>query len=232
MFNDIRRILFDSGMVLCRPRSGEWFFPDTYKEFCAKRGLPEKSFSLSINFRKAYAQLSREGTLASEDAELEAFTRFYETLFHKVDGKDRRELVESCAWAAVKDYSKYVFYDDVEDSIERLTRRYDLGIISDAWPSLLGVYRAKDMLKYFKPFIISSMYGCTKEGLDLFKFALANVAEHAENILFVDDSVGNCRRAARLGMQVAQLNRSGSRKPRRGLFQVSDMAGLERALSL
>jgi putative hydrolase of the HAD superfamily len=232
MFDGVRRIFFDSGMVLCQPSSGDWFYPQVHKAYCEKLGLGERSFLQSINFRKAYAGLEREGIIDTEDAELAAFTRFYETLFRNVPGKDRRELIEACAWAVVKDYSKYVFYDDVAESIKKLSYKYDLGIISDAWPSLEGVFRRNDLYKYFKPFIISTRYGCTKEGRDLFRFALANAAEHAENILFVDDSVGNCRRAAQQGMQVVQLNRSCSRKARRGLLQVSDMAGLERALGI
>jgi haloacid dehalogenase superfamily, subfamily IA, variant 3 with third motif having DD or ED len=230
MFGDVRRIFFDSGMVLLHPRSGDWFYPAIYREYCARRGLPEKSLRQSANFRVAYVQLARERLIETEDAEYEAFLRFYATLFHKVDGKDRRELVESCAAAAVRDYDKYEFYDDVPASIKRLTLKYDLGIISDAWPSLEGVYRKNDMRKYFEPFIISSRYGCTKEGPDLFRFALANVADHPEHILFVDDSTGNCRRAARAGMQVVVLNRSRYRKARRGMPQVADMPALEAVL--
>ena len=102
----------------------------------------------------------------------------------------------------------------MEESIRRLKFKYDLGIISDAWPSLMSVYANKKMLSHFKPFIISSMYGCTKAGFDLFRFALANVAEHAEECLFVDDSYGNCKRARKLGMQVLILNRSRHFKTR------------------
>lgn len=232
MFGDVRRIFFDSGMVLCRPLSGEWFYPLVHKAYCEKRGLPEKSFRQALNFRLAYAELSGEKFIGTEEEELEAFRRFYARLFRGVDGKDRPELVEACAVAAVSDYGKYVFYDDVAASIKKLSYKYDLGIISDAWPSLEGVYRKNDLYKYFKPFIISSKYGCTKAGPDLFRFALANVAEHPEHILFVDDSPGNCRRAASLGMQVAVLNRSRYRKPKRGMLQLSDMAELERALGL
>jgi putative hydrolase of the HAD superfamily len=230
MYECVRRIFFDSGMVLVYPRSGEWFYPLVHKAYCEKRGLPEKGFRQSLNFRVAYAQLAREKLIKTEDEELAAFLRFYSTLFHGVDGKDRPDLIESCAQATIKDHGKYAFYDDVAPSLERLRTKYDMGVISDAWPSLISVYRANGMRKYFEPFIVSSMYGCTKEGSDLFRFALANVAEHPEEILFVDDSPDNCKRARNLGMQAMVLSRNGQYKGRRGLPHVSTMTELEQAL--
>jgi len=230
MFENVRRIFFDSGMVLVYPRSGDWFYPGAHKEYCEKHGLPEKSFSQNLNFPKAYARLAKVGKIENEDEELRAFSEFYRALFHKVKGKDNQGLIDLCAWASVKDYGKYAFYEDVEESIRRLKFKYDLGIISDAWPSLLSVYRNKKMLSHFKPFIISSMYGCTKSGYDLFRFALANVAEHAEECLFIDDSYGNCKRAIKLGMQVLVLNRSRHVKARGAIPLVRNMDELETLL--
>lgn len=230
MFENVRRVFFDSGMVLVYPRSGDWFYPVAYKEYCQRHSLPERSVSQSLNFPKAYARLAQIGRIENEDEELRAFTEFYGLLFKGIKGKDNRSFIELCAWASVKDYGKYAFYDDVEESIKRLKFKYDLGIISDAWPSLLNVYRDKKMLSHFKPFIISSKYGCTKSGYDLFRFALANVAEHAEECLFVDDSYGNCKRAKKLGMQALMLNRSGHVKARGAVPLARSMRELEELL--
>jgi len=228
----IRRIFFDSGLVLVYPRSGDWFLPLVHKAYCEKRGLPEKSLRQSLNFRLAYADLVKARFVRTEDEEYAAFLRFYATLFRGVDGKDRPDLVEACAQAIVRDYGKYAFYEDVAPSLERLRLRYDMGIITDAWPSIFNVYRSNGMSKYFEPFIVSSLYGCTKEGRDLFRFALANVAEHPEEIIFVDDSPGNCRRAMRLGMKAMVLSRDGRFRGSRSLPGVSSMAELEGALGL
>ena len=230
MFENVRRLFFDSGMVLVYPRSGEWFYPDAYNAYCAKHGLPKKSFTQNLNFPRAYARLTGIEKIENEDEELRAFAEFYKVLFHKIPGKDNQELTDLCAWSSVKDHGKYAFYDDVEESIKRLECKYDLGIISDAWPSLMSVYRNKNMLSHFKPFIISSMYGCTKSGYDLFRFALANVAEHAEECLFIDDSYGNCKRARKLGMQVLVLNRSMHVKARGAVPFARNMDELETLL--
>jgi len=58
MFENVKRIFFDSGMVLVYPRSGEWFYPTQYKEYCKKHLLPEKSIHQNLNFKKAYFSLS------------------------------------------------------------------------------------------------------------------------------------------------------------------------------
>ena len=130
-----------------------------------------------------------------ENEEYNAFLEFYMILFHNIKGKDNNILIELCANASVKDYSKYSFYDDVKESITKLNLKYELGIISDAWPSLKSVYKVNKMLQYFEPFIISSIYGCIKQGYDLFRFALANAAQKPDECLFVDDSYANCKRA-------------------------------------
>lgn len=229
-FEGIRRIFFDSGMVLVHPRSGEWFYPEVHREYCAFRGLPEKTFRQNLNFRLAYAELDRDHFIRTREEEYACFLRFYRTLFRGVDGKEAPGLAEACAKAVVHDRAKYAFYDDVEAAVRRLSARYDLGIISDAWPSMRGVYEARGMDSYFKPFIISSEYGCTKEGLDLFRFALANVAERPEDILFVDDSPGNCRRARELGMKAIVLNRNKHHRAAFGMLHVPNMPELEAAL--
>jgi putative hydrolase of the HAD superfamily len=232
MFDNVRRIFFDSGMVLCYPKSGEWFYPLKYKEYCKEKRLPEKSFRQNINYQKACYHLGNIKTIKSEDEEYEVFREFYKILFHTIKGKDNRELIELCANACVFDYEKYEFYDDVKESIKRLKYKYDLGIISDAWPSLFNVYRHNDMYKHFEPFIISSMYGCTKQEYDLFRFGLANVAEHPEDILFVDDSYENCMRAAKLGMNVIVLNRNKYYRSRKNILHVSNMEELEKVVGI
>lgn len=228
----MKRIFFGSGMVLVYPRSGEWLYPALYYEYCEERSLPAKSLRQQLNYRVALSALSSRETIEDEGEEYEAFLEFYSILFRGVAGKDDPALAKLCADSMVYDPSKYAFYGDVGESLARLNCKYELGIISDAWPSLKGVYRAGGVAKYFDPFIISSMYGCSLRGYDLFRFALANAAQRPEECLFVDGSYGNCARARKLGMQVLVLNRSGRHRQRGDTQEVSTMGELESALGL
>jgi putative hydrolase of the HAD superfamily len=232
MFENVKRIFFDSGMVLVYPRSGEWFYPIQYKEYCKTHSLPEKNIHQYLNFQKAYISLSNKKNIKDENEEYSAFLEFYSILFNNIKGKDNSELIELCAAASVKDYTKYSFYDDVEESIKKLNCKYELGIISDAWPSLISAYRVSNMLKYFEPFVISSIYGCTKQGYDLFKFALANAAQQPEECLFIDDVYANCKRARKMGMQVLVLNRNKYHKQKSDILHVNNMKEVENILGI
>jgi putative hydrolase of the HAD superfamily len=232
MFDSVKRIFFDSGMVLVYPRSGEWFYPTQYKNFCKSHSLPEKSIHQYLNYQNALSRLNSIKFVKDENEEYEVFNEFYSNLFHGINGKDDPALIKLCVDSIVLDNSKYRFYDDVKESIRKLNCKYELGIISDAWPSLKNVYMANGMLKYFEPFTISSMYGCTKKGYDLFRFALANAAQQPDECLFVDDSYENCKRARKLGMQVLVLNRNKYHKQRSDINHISTMKELENLLGI
>jgi putative hydrolase of the HAD superfamily len=232
MFENIKRIFFDSGMVLVFPKSGEWFYPLQYKEYCRDHSLPEKSIHQNFNYQKAFYSLSSKIEIKNEDEEYSAFFEFYSILFHNLKGKDNTDLIKLCADSIVRDYSKCLFYDDVVESVQKLNCKYELGIISDAWPSLKSVYRVNNMLKYFKPFVISSIYGCTKQGYDLFRFALANAAQQPEECLFIDDLYANCKRARKMGMQVLVLNRNKYHQQKNDILNVSTMKEVENILGI
>jgi len=93
MFENVRRIFFDSGMVLVYPRSGDWFYPGAHKEYCEKHGLPEKSFSQNLNFPKAYARLAKVGKIESEDALRDPQTKGIVMFNEKVRNDQRVEKI-------------------------------------------------------------------------------------------------------------------------------------------
>jgi len=203
----IKRIFFDSGKVLIYPKSGHWFYPEPYFEFCKENKLPVSTFRQNRNYKNAYQKLSLRKLVPDLKAELDAFTEFYSNLFSGIKGKDTESLVALCADYTVNSMDKYIFYDDVKSIIHKLSREFNIGIITDAWPSVLNIYENETLDKYFTPFIISTIYGEDKTNLELFKIALEVVEEKPEEILFVDDSPGNLNRASNLGMKVFQLNR-------------------------
>ena len=213
-------------MVLVYPKSGQWFFPNCYFEYCKENGLQPNEPSLNENYQIAYENLSSKKLITNEEQEERAFREFYELLFQGIDGKDNNDLIEKCTKGKVKDYTKYSFYDDVKLEIPRLANRYRLGIISDAWPSLLNVYKQKEMLDYFDPFVISSIKGFTKETEKLFLIALSEIDEEPEECLFVDDSYGNCVRAQDVGMKSIMLNRNKYQADKGNIKAISTLVEL------
>jgi putative hydrolase of the HAD superfamily len=227
MFTNIKRILFDSGGVLIYPKSGEWMFPLAYKEYCLKRGLPEKTSDLEANFETAIAHLNKINTILTETEEFSAFHEFYRLLFHNISNKDNDELIDLCTRAKVLDYSQYLFFDDVRSSIIKLQSRFNLGVITDAWPSILNVYKQAKMLNYFNPFLISSLFGTTKPEKMLFKIALNSISEQPHECLFIDDHLSNCKIAQGFGMRVLGIDRNSSQKEVDGIFVINTLSDLE-----
>lgn len=56
--------------------------------------------------------------------------------------------------------------------IPKLKEKYKLGIVSDAWPSLLDVYANKNLDGYFDCIVISSILGVTKPNPKMYQTAL------------------------------------------------------------
>jgi putative hydrolase of the HAD superfamily len=225
----IKRIYFDSGKVLIYPKSGHWFYPQPYFEYCEENRLHSSSWKQKRNFKKAYKNLTNRRSVPDVQTEKRVFLDFYTELFSGIKGKNNQRLISSCAEYTVNSMEKYLFYPDVEDSMKKLSRKYKIGMITDAWPSVLSIYQYQKLDRYFDPFIISTIHGHDKSGYELFQIAINMVDEEPEEILFVDDSSGNLDRAAKLGMQVFQLNRDG--KFSKGFSTGRVLADLEKYLS-
>lgn len=209
------------------PKSGYWFYTEAYYSFCRENDLEKDPPQQVANLRKAYDFLTQNPLVKDLEEEYAVFHEFYQILFSGVEGKENESFIEICSKSKVLDFAKYAFYSDVADTIKALSKRFALGIISDAWPSIFRVYQDANMRQYFDPFIVSSMYGQTKAGSALFKIALSTIAEPASECLFVDDSIGNCLRAKDLGMQVIVLNREAEMTGDAGIAWVRSMKELE-----
>lgn len=222
--------MFDSGKVLTYPKSGDWFLTNTYLEYCKQKNIEAKSNKLMHNFKKAYIHISKNHKITNESEELKVFSEFYTLLFSGIQELNNQAFIKACVDSKVLDPEKYIFYDDVKESIIELSKNYKLGIISDAWPSLINVYKCAAMYSYFNPFIISSIHGCTKEKNKLFEIALHEAKLKSNECLFIDDSLKNCKRARKLGFNVVLLNRD-SLKINTKITQVKDMKELEKIIA-
>ncbi len=228
MANGIRRIFFDSGKVLVYPVSGDWFVPAVLVDRQTELGFG--SLRLGLNRMRAGAYLDHNHLVLTEDAEYEQFLEYYRILFDSIPALESDGLAIRCAHAKVRDYSTARFYPDVAGTVARLGSQYRLGIISDAWPSIFGMYRTNGFHEAFDPFIVSSMHGATKAQRTLFDVALSCIEEEPSECLFIDDSVANCRIAVEKGMSAVVMCRGGAPMKKWGLPAVRDLAGLERLL--
>lgn len=198
----IKAILFDSGRVLNRPTTGHWFMTPNFFEYINKEKFMSIKKSKRNNaFSKAYEYIVKQNFIITEGDEYVHFLKYYKIL---ADNLPELDLTEDDITLLAKDYvynyEKYTFFEDVPSTLKNLSQSYKLAIVSDAWPSLEGVFINMNLRKFFSSFIISSQKGITKPNELMFRLALQDLDIKPEESIFIDDSPKNCEAAKKFGI--------------------------------
>lgn len=217
----IRAILFDSGKVLNYPTMGHWFIsPHFYDIVCkdAFSGINRKKVHRA--FINADKYISSIPYMQDKNEELIYFTEFYNVFSSclpelKLDEPKIKLLAEDL----VNNPQKYTFYPDAFSVIPALSKKYKLGIVSDAWPSLIDVYEGADLKKYFSTIILSSVLGTQKPDAKMYEAALESLDISSQEAIFIDDSVKNCDGAKQIGIIPYLLCRNSKGKVASKLFE-------------
>lgn len=206
----VKAILFDSGRVLNHPATGHWFIPPRFFD-CVDQAVYEALDRKRIGaaFRKAGRYLDAHILISNKDEELFHFREFY-----RIFGRQLPELgfteekIEFLASDLVLNTEKYVFYHDVREVLSALQGTYKLAVVSDAWPSLADVYEKSGLRDCFDSFVISSVLGTAKPNPKMYLTALEELDILPEEAVFVDDDLGNCLGAKKLGIRPILLCRN------------------------
>lgn len=207
-FNNIKAILFDSGRTLNIPRTGHWFITPNFFEIVNTSKFKYKQRLLNRGMRKACSYVNKIRLVKTEEEEFQMFKEFYKIVLEESNYPNIEDQI-LCALAEDNVYNdeKFLFFDDVEPSLLKLSENYKLGIVSDTWPSLERVFINKGLKKYFSTFIMSSIYGSYKSEKVLFKIALEELNVKPHEAIFVDDSEINLIAAEEFGMVPILIDR-------------------------
>lgn len=205
----IKAILFDSGRVLNYPASGNWFVTPKFFEYVNENVFNEiddmdkyKAFKNGLNY------IDENRTIKTRDEEYYHFVKFYEIFSKELPMLNlSHDKIESLAKDLVYNNNKYTFYDDGLEILPKLYNLYKLGIVSDAWPSLVNVYEEASLKHYFSTFIVSSIHGILKPDSRMFTLALEDLNIQPSQAIFIDDNYKNCEGAAKVGITPILLNR-------------------------
>ncbi|MGZ9583736.1 HAD family hydrolase [Paenibacillus marinisediminis] len=125
---------------------------------------------------------------------------------------------------------KFLFHDDVFDVIPRLNAAYQLGVVSDTWPSLERVFVNLKLRNYFSTFVMSSILGVRKPNERMYITALKELNVNPHEVIFVDDNIRNLEGAKKLGIHTVWLLR-GSEEVINGDYKsIKDLYELERLI--
>ncbi|WP_010234603.1 HAD-IA family hydrolase [Clostridium arbusti] len=199
----IKAILIDSGRVLNEPVTGSWFITPNFFNYVDRKKFDsisplQKREALS----KAGEYISKQNLIVNEEEEYTHFFQYY-NIFSKClpQLKLKEEDVKSITRDLVYNYNKYAFFKDVIELIPKLSKKYKLAVVSDAWPSLENVFINANLRDYFSSFVVSSIKGVTKPDELMYKAALEELDVSAEESIFIDDSIRNCEGAIKLGIK-------------------------------
>ena len=202
----IKNIIFDNGGVLATPRTGHWFITPNFWNIL---GIDEKEYTdVIINIMNEYIFFLNQEP-KTEFEEYNMFKDFYYQVLKKVGYKNLNEsIVDSLARDNAYNDDKYIFFEDVDDELEMLSKKYNLYMITDAWPSSFRVLDNKNISKYFKNIMVSSVESKTKlEGL--FEIFLEkNRCVIPQDSIFIDDRKDILDMARQCGFNVLLMDRS------------------------
>lgn len=207
---NIKVILFDSGRVLNAPKTGHWFIPPRFFKYVDPhiyRSISAKKRYEAFQLAEQY--IKEQHLIESVEQEYVCFTTFYRILAdHLPELHLDRSAIENVAHDLVYNPDKYVFFPDVKEAVEILCKKYRLGIISDAWPSLENVFEHAGLRDSFSAFVISSKLGVFKPNEKMYRAALNELQVSPADSIFIDDNPKNCIGAAQLGITPILLKRN------------------------
>lgn len=225
-FKNIKAILFDSGHTLNKPKTGHWFFTPNFFNIINKKSFNPSKLRLAYAMHKANKYMNDNMLIKTEIEEFLAFKEFYSILLKKCNYKSFDDtVITALANDNVYNDDKFEFFNDVAPSLKKLKVKYELGIVSDTWPSLDRVFVNAGLKDYFSTFVMSSVYGKYKAEGTLFRIALEELNIKPHEAIFIDDSESNLKVAESLGLLPIKINRYNSEKSK-NYYEISSLEDL------
>lgn len=200
---NIKNIIFDVGGVLADPKSGHWFITNNFFSIVDKEIIEESKLANSLK-KNLYLQTQKPKT---ELEEHKMFSDYYYKVLKDIEYPNlTKDIADKIADDCVYNDEKFIFYDDVKLSLEKLSKDHDLYIISNGWPSSLRVIKNVGIDKYFKGIMISSMFNKTKEET-LFDLFLEKYNINPKESIFIDDRRHILTKANEYGFKLLLMDR-------------------------
>ncbi|MFN8470664.1 MAG: HAD-IA family hydrolase [Anaerolineae bacterium] len=145
--------------------------------------------------------------VATPELEREYFRTHYRFVLEELAVQDGERLVDELMETA--SYVPYtVLYDDTLPALDGLRARGQrVGLLSNAFPSLLDALDHMGILGYFDPLVISAFEGCEKPDPAIYRAAVRAASVEPSEAIFVDDLPENVEAANSVGMRGILVDR-------------------------
>lgn len=225
----VRGIFFDLGWTLLYPPSGDWMFSGFARKYFPQDKLGALPRKRVEEAREAGMELlSRNHLMSSTDEEYRQFFEYYALIAKALPelGLTQTDLERVSRDKVFTIRDNYRLFPGATDTLEALSGKYKLGIISDTWPSIVQVLEYFGALPYFSSITYSYALGTYKPDPLMYRDALARMDLPPEETVFVDDSVDNLRGARELGIQPVLIRARPDAETCEDIPSISRISGL------
>lgn len=185
MKDKTKYLILDFGLVLGKPKTGNWFITPNFYEIIGKNKIDLKR--LNVLFNKYNENISKK--IITKEEEYKAFKEFYLNILNELKiVKNEEETAEKLAEDFVYNEDKYIMYDDVYEFLEKQSQKYILILLSDNWPCVYAILKNWGIDKFFTKIYISSEYPALKKDGLLFDYAMNEFKIKKEEAIFIDDN--------------------------------------------
>lgn len=185
MKDKTKYLILDFGLVLGKPKTGNWFITPNFYEIIGKNKIDLKR--LNVLFNKYNENISKK--IITKEEEYKAFKEFYLNILNELKiVKNEEETAEKLAEDFVYNEDKYIMYDDVYEFLEKQSQKYILILLSDNWPCVYAILKNWGIDKFFTKIYISSEYPALKKDGLLFDYAMNELKIKKDEAIFVDDN--------------------------------------------
>ena len=195
--------ILDFGKVLAFPTTGEWFITPKFHELVDMT---------NINIDDVLSSISNHNDIISRQAktleeEYQIFYDLYDIIFKDIGYEVKKDIIHSLAYNFTYELDKYGFYENIEEELKYLSKKYTLILLSDNWPCAFHIMKEQGLDKYFEKMYISSVYNTKKEEGTFFDYPIKDFNIKDGEAIFVDDNESLLDVAITKGLDVRLMDR-------------------------
>lgn len=201
-------IILDFGKVLAYPTTGDWFITPLFLKLVDMTQIDREQI-LKVMNNYNYI-ISRSASTLEEEYNI--FYDFYKNVLNDIKYPVIGDIIHNLAYDITYNDNKYGFYDNIDEELEQLSKKYTLLLLSDNWPCAFHIMKNRGIDKYFKKIYISSVYGVQKKEGVFFDYPINDFNIKEGEAIFIDDNEELLDIAVTKGLEVRLMDRSEENK--------------------
>ena len=204
----IKALILDCGGVMVQPREGDWMLPPGYQQYLGADFIERHGEAFRAAKAQAFDFLPDARKIATDQEEYALLRSYYDIVLNRELGLALdEEAIAAIARLQAYGDERYIFFDDVAPYMDRWKERFQLGMLSDAPPSLGRIMQVKGYLQKLHGYVLSCELGVLKPDPAMYQAILDRLNVRPQEAVFVDDLPKNLLGAQALGIHCVQMLR-------------------------